>query len=77
MMFNEKLLETGFADKSEYDKVWFGLVEEIAELDVQIMLEKAARDEDSLPSITMLEAQLNRKKNLLKRLDSEAMIQIV
>lgn len=77
MNINEKMLETGFADKSEYDKAWFGLVEEIAELDVQIMLEKAARDEDSLPSITILQAQLNRKKYLLKRLDSEGMIQIM
>lgn len=77
MQIDEKRLESGFTDKSEYDKVWFGLVEEIAELDVQIMQEKASRDEDSLRCIAMLQAQLISKKHLLKRLDSEGLFQIM
>ncbi len=74
MFISEKTIENGFDSKAEYDKVWFNLVEEIAELDSQIRFEDCQEDEDALTMLQQLRSQLTRKKYLLRMLDDQGMV---
>ncbi len=71
MNISEYKIETGFKDKNEYDKAWYGLVEDIVDLDDQLYREQASDDIDALASIDMLQQALESKRLLLKRLDTE------
>jgi len=62
-----------FEDNNEYDKAWYKLVEEIVDLDDQLTLEKTSGDEDAISGITFLQQQLESKRNMLKRLDTEGL----
>ncbi len=63
-----------FEDNSEYDKAWYKLVEEIVDLDDQLTLEQTSGGEDALSGITFLKQQLESKRNMLKRLDTEGLM---
>ncbi len=74
MNISEQTIESGFETKAEYDKVWFNLVEEIAELDSQIRFESAQMEDDTVTMLSQLQSQLSRKKYLLKMLDHQGMV---
>ena len=71
MNYAEQKMKDGFRNKGEYDKAWYILVEEIVDLDTQLSIEQSSDDEDALTSIDYLQAQLDSKRRMLKRLDSE------
>lgn len=71
MNISEQKIETGFKSKGDYDKTWYGLVEDIVDLDDQLYMEQASGDFDALASIDKLQRELESKRNLLKRLDTE------
>jgi len=62
-----------FEDNNEYDKVWYKLVEEIVDLDDQLTREQTSGDEDAFSGIASLQQQLESKRNMLKRLDTEGL----
>jgi len=75
MKLSVKLIREGLMDHHEYDKAWYGLVEEIVDLDDQLNQEQASGDEDALLAILFLQKQLASKRHLLKRLDKEGLVQ--
>lgn len=77
MNVSVQMIEKGFETKAEYDKVWFNLVEEIAELDSQIRFESREQDEDAITILSQLQNQLSRKKHLLKLLDHQGLVNTI
>ena len=77
MNISVQMIEKGFETKAEYDKVWFNLVEEIAELDSQIRFESREQDEDAITILSQLQNQLSRKKHLLKLLDHQGLVNTI
>lgn len=77
MNISVQMIEKGFETKAEYDKVWFNLVEEIAELDSQIRFENREQDEDAITMLSQLQNQLSRKKHLLKLLDHQGLVNTI
>lgn len=77
MNISVQMIEKGFETKAEYDKVWFNLVEEIAELDSQIRFESREQDEDAITMLSQLQNQLSRKKHLLKLLDHQGLVNTI
>ncbi len=73
MQLSEKRIESGFVNKMEFDKAWFGLVEEIVDLEDHLNMEQASGDEDALVGIYQLQQQLGFKRKLLKKLDLEGL----
>lgn len=71
MNISERKIEQGFNSKGEYDRAWYGLVEDIVALDDQLYLEQASDDVDSSSTITKLQDELEAKRSMLKKLDIE------
>lgn len=73
MQLTEMRIEQGFDNKNEFDRAWFGLVEEIVDLEDHLTMEQASGDDGAIPGIFDLQIQLDHKRQLLKKMDLEGL----